>query len=99
MSEKVKMDQWVWVVVQDPGGDEKFLGQQDQERGVSFIPAFLEREEAEQGLGSLHKEAGHKYEIQAIQVDDLRQRASESGFVLFFLNAKGEVLEKMESGN
>ena len=96
MAENFGMDQWVWIVVQDPGGDEKFLGQHDQERDVSFIPAFPEKEEAEKGLGSLHKEAGHKYEIQAIQVDDLCRRAAESGFVIFFINAEGKVLEKID---
>ena len=41
-------DQWVWVVVQDPGGKEQFLGQQDQQENISFIPAFHTKEEAQQ---------------------------------------------------
>ena len=33
-------DQWVWVVVQDPGEKEQFLGQHNEQENVSFIPAF-----------------------------------------------------------
>jgi hypothetical protein len=41
-------DQWVWVIVQDPGGKEQFLGQHDQQENISFIPAFHSKEEAQQ---------------------------------------------------
>jgi hypothetical protein len=33
-------DEWVWVVVQDPGGNEQFLGQHNKQENISFIPAF-----------------------------------------------------------
>lgn len=97
MSKLVKNDQWVWVVVQDPGGSEQFLGQQDTERNVSFIPTFLEKEEAEKGLELLPREKGRKYEVQAILFEDLSDRAAENGFMLFILNGSGEVLDKIET--
>ena len=50
VSKLIKDDQWVWVVIQNPGGNEQFLGQKDEDKGISFIPTFLEKEEAEQGL-------------------------------------------------
>ena len=97
MSKLVKDDQWVWVVIQNPGGNEQFLGQQDEDKGVSFIPTFLEKDEAEQGLMLMAREAGRKYEVHAILFEDLTERAAEHGLMLFVVNAKGEVLEKIET--
>jgi len=96
MSKLVQGNPWVWVVVQDPGGNEQFLGQHEQEKEVSFIPTFLEKEEAQQCLKHLTREEGHKYEIQAIQYEELARSSSEHGFALFILNGAGEVLEKIE---
>ena len=97
MSKLIKDEQWVWVVIQNPGGNEQFLGQKDEEKGISFIPTFLEKEEAEQGLTLMARDAGRKYEVQAILFEDLSERAAENGFTLFVVNAKGEVLEKIKS--
>ena len=95
MSEVVQKEQWVWVVVQDPGDNEQFLGQQDRERNESFIPVFLEKEEAQQGLSHLVRGEGHTYEVQAIRFDDLEQRAAEHGFLLVVLSGSGTVLERI----
>ena len=97
MSELIKDDQWVWVVIQNPGGNEQFLGQKDEEKGISFIPTFLEKEEAEQGLTLMARDTGRKYEVHAILFEDLSERASENGLMLFVVNGKGEVLEKIET--
>ena len=96
MNDLIKKDQWVWVVIQNPGGNEQFLGQHDDEKNESFIPVFLEKDEAHQGLNFLVSEKGHKYEVQAIQFEDLSQRATEHGFMLYVLNGSGEVLEKIK---
>ena len=97
MSKLIEEDQWIWVVIQDPGGNEQFLGQHDDEKHESFIPVFLEKEEAQQGLSFLVSKKGHKYEVQAIQFYDLSQRAAEQGFMLYVLNGSGEVLEKIKT--
>ena len=95
MGKLVEKDQWVWVVVQDPGGNEQFLGQHDQEKNESFIPTFLEKEEAQQGFTLMTHEKGHKYEVQAILFEDLSHRAAENGFIILILNGSGEVLRKI----
>ena len=97
MGKLVEKDQWVWVVVQDPGGNEQFLGQHDQEKNESFIPTFLEKEEAQQGFTLMTHEKGHKYEVQAILFEDLSRRAAENEFKVFILNSEGEILEKINS--
>ncbi len=98
MKNLLKDDTWVWVVVQDPGGDEQFLGQLDEENNVSFIPAFFQKEDAEQCFLQLHRQKGLKYEIQAIFFDELSKDASKHGFLIFMLNAEGEILEKITPG-
>ncbi len=60
MANSVKDDTWVWVVIQDPGGDEQFLGQLDEESNISFIPAFFKKEDAEQCFLQLHRQKGQK---------------------------------------
>ena len=82
MTNSIKDDTWIWVVVQDPGGDEQFLGQ-------------FNEEDAEQCFLQLHRQKGLKYEIQAIFFDELSKDASKHGFLIFILNAEGEILEKI----
>ena len=96
MSKQIKDDQWVWVVVQDPEGNEQFLGQRDETKDISFIPMFLEKEAALQCMNHLALERGHKYEVQAILYEELVPKAAEAGFRLFVLNESGEVLEKID---
>ena len=89
-------NQWVWVVVQDPGGKEQFLGQQDQQENISFIPAFHTKEEAQQCFMSLARQKGRKYEVQAILHEELLKDAAADGFMIFLLNENGDVLEKIK---
>lgn len=96
MSKLVRGNPWVWVVVQDPGGNEQFLGQHDKEKDVSFILTFLEKEEALECLKHMTLEEGQKYEIQAIQYEELARNSVENGFMLFILNGSGEILEKIK---
>ena len=97
MSTLIQGNPWVWVVVMDPGENERFLGQYDKEEDVSFIPTFLEKDEALESLDHLAREEGHGYEVQAIQFEVLARSAVENGFMVFVLNGAGEILEKIES--
>ena len=96
MTKSVKEDQWVWVVLQDPGGNEQFLGQYDEEQKMSFIPTFLKKEEALQCLNLLAKDSGQKYEVQAIRYWDLAHQASDNKFMIFVLSGDGNVVEKIQ---
>ena len=97
MSVKIKDDQWVWVIVQDPEGNEQFLGQRDETKNISFIPTFLEKEAALRCMNHLALERGHKYEAQAILYEELTPKAAEAGFKLFVLDASGKVLDQIDS--
>ncbi|MGD9058110.1 MAG: hypothetical protein PVG40_04780 [Desulfobacterales bacterium] len=96
MQNKNDKDQWVWVVVQDPGGNEQFVGQHDEQEDISFIPVFADKEVAQQGLLGLTRQPGHKYEVQAILREELIKDAAAGGFMIFLLNESGDVLEKIK---
>ena len=95
MTNKPQPDAWIWVIVQNPGSDEQFLGQYDDKKDLSFIPAFYEKDIANQCLGRLITEKGTKYEAQAILYDELVKDAAQHGFFIFMLNADGEILEEI----
>jgi hypothetical protein len=96
MKSKLTSDTWIWVVVQNPGADEQFLGQHDRDQDVSFIPAFFNKEDAQQCLVHMATQKRDKYEVQAIFFGELAKDAAKNGFMIFMLNAEGEILEKIE---
>ena len=95
MSSVVAKEAWVWVVVENPGGKEQFLGQHDESGNISFLPTFLDKEAAQQGFLQLARNQKHKYEVQAILIEDLADQALVSGFMIFILDGNGTVLEKI----
>ena len=96
MKKELKPDSWIWVIIQNPGAGEQFLGQQYQDQNVSFIPAFFEKEDAQQSLIHLTTNKGDKYEVQAVLFGDLAEDADQHNFMIFMLNADGEILEKID---
>ncbi|SPD73712.1 conserved hypothetical protein [uncultured Desulfobacterium sp.] len=95
MSWIIKDDQWVYVVIHGPEGNEQLLGQQDEEYHISFVPVFLKKEEAVMNLNLLAREKDHKYDVQAMLYEDLVARISGQGYMLFVLDGTGKVLEKI----
>ena len=89
MSSLIENDAWVWAIVQDPDGNEQFLGQFHEDTDEMFIPVFLDKEEAQEGMPLLAKDKGKKYEPQAIIYEDLTVYAKENGFNIFLLDKKG----------
>lgn len=96
MKNQLSPDTWIWIVVQNPGSNEQFLGQHDQEQDVSYIPAFFEKDEAQQCLIHMATRRGDKYEVQAILFGELAKDAAKNNFMIFMLNGEGKILEKME---
>ncbi len=95
MSTKIDKEQWVWVLVQNPGMDEKFLGHHDSENDVSYIPTFLDKEEALKCFNIITQNNNRKYEPQAIIFEDLCSQAADNGFKLYVLNGAGDIIEKI----
>jgi hypothetical protein len=95
MTNNINNDDWVWVVVQDPGGNEQFLGQQENETGVAFIPMFKEKEDALMCMPLMARDKQIKYEAQAVIFSDLKEQAASSGFGLYLLDNEGRVLDRL----
>jgi hypothetical protein len=96
MKDMQRDDRWVWVVVQDPGGKEQFLGQHAHRGDISYIPAFDTKEAAQQGCLHMVRRRNSKYEVQAILLEELAKDAAANGFMIFLLDANGEILEKIK---
>ena len=94
MSKLINDDKWVWVIIQNPGLNEKLLGQYDEKNEISFIPVFLDKESAEYCKQKLVLQKS-VHEIQAIYYEDLIKQVVEKKFMLFILNSEGKVLEKI----
>ena len=95
MTPKISATTWVFVLVQNPGGDEQIVGQHDIENDIPFIPMFLDKDSAMQGVVHMVKERGRKYEIQAIIYEDLAGYAAQGGFILMVLDGQGQVIDKL----
>lgn len=95
MQKSEKEAPWVWVVVQDPGGNEQFLGQYYPEDDISFIPAFHQKEEALLCLNSLKRDQTLTYQPQAIRLSQLTDNAGANSFMIFMLDGNGRILEKI----
>lgn len=94
MTQKIDADAWVYVMVQNPEKGDQIVGQVDTDNDISFIPMFMDKESATQGLIHMAKEKGAKYEIQAILFEDLEKYAAESQFLIFVLDDEGRVIDK-----
>jgi hypothetical protein len=95
MKTRVENDTWVFVAIQNPGEDEKFLGLQNDQMDVSYIPAFLNKEDAQSCLIHLPTKKGKKYEVQAVMYGDLAQDASQNEFLIFILDGDGNIIDKI----
>jgi len=97
MEEKEKVQGWVYVVVCDPGKNEQFLGLYNKEKNIDFIPAFENKEAANDCFLTLPKEKGRKYEIQAVHIDDLNREADKNGFVVALVDNDGNIIKENSS--
>ena len=95
MTNKIATTSWVYVLVQNPGGDEQIVGQRDSKNDIAFIPVFLDKDSAMQGVVHVVKEKGRKFEVQAIIYEDLAGYAARGGFILMVLDGQGQVIEKL----
>ena len=95
MDMTIEATTWLYVAIQKGGPGEQIVGQTDSEHEISFIPAFLNKESAQQAMFHLHLEKKKKYEVQAIIYEDLARHAIENGFLVFVLDDEGKVLERL----
>lgn len=95
MPAHIKKDQWVYVVIQNPNKSAHYLGQQEEDTGISFIPVFLEKEDALMCLNLMARDKKTPVEVQAVIYEELVAHVTAAGFNLYLLNKAGEVIEKI----
>ena len=86
---------WLYVAIVKDSTVDQVVGQTDTEHDISFIPAFLSKEDAQQAMFHMHLEKKKKYEVQAMIYEDLARHAAENGFLVFVLDEDGKVLERL----
>ena len=89
MTKSSSTPQWVYVIIQEPGSNEAFLGQYDEEKDISFIPVFETKEAAENCLPMIHRDPKLTYEIHAILHETVIDQAEKNGFTVYLLDQDG----------
>ena len=96
MTSTEKNPDWIYVVVQAPGENDMFLGQHDDEKDISFIPVFHQKEDALQCLPLMKRDRSLKYEVQAVHREEISEQAAKTGFLLYFLDENGAIQERID---
>jgi hypothetical protein len=88
---------WYYIIVQNPAtATEQFVGYTDKKTEKIFIPAFKNKEIAQQCFLIMPKDImNNKYEIQAIIKEDLIDQAQKNDYEVFLLDDKGSMMEKI----
>lgn len=96
MGASLKNDQWVWVIIQDPEKNPKYLGQHDETKEISYIPVFMEKDHALQCMNLFKKDQSLKYEAQAVFYGEIVKDAKENGFLILILDGDGKTVELIQ---
>jgi len=96
MTKRPENDQWVYVAVENPGGEERFVGLHDEEAGISYIPTFETKENALSCLVNMPRREKTKYEVQAVMFDILCQDARQNSFLVFMIDGEGHIVQRIE---
>ncbi len=95
MSNSISDTAWVYAIVKNPGAREQLVGFTDNE-GIRYIPIIKSKEDAEDFLSYTEREPGQKYEVQAIIYEDIKEYALNNNFIIFLVDKKGAVKEKID---
>ncbi len=95
MSKTLTDETWIWVIIQNPGNKEQILCQHDTTNDIKFIPSFYEKDHALMCINQFQKEEKAEFEPQAMFYDEVLNYASNNGFLIFMLNEKGIITDKL----
>ncbi len=95
MSIELNKTTWIWLIVQNPEKEASFLGQHDTTNNIKFIPTFLDKESALMCMNQLIKDESNDYEPQAMFYDELLVYADANDFIIYMLDKKGSILDKI----
>lgn len=95
MVDEPKKDQWVFVAVEDPGGNENFVGLHDEKNDLSYIPAFYTKDDALSCLINMPRRENKKYEVQAVMFELLCEDARQHGYQIFMTDGEGRITNRI----
>lgn len=86
---------WIWVVVENTGQNEHFVGLEDKNGDMPYIPVFSSKEDAIACLIHMPTVRGNKYEAQAVMLEDLKKDAEAGGFKILLADGEGKIIADM----
>ncbi|MBW1710327.1 MAG: hypothetical protein JRG97_06825 [Deltaproteobacteria bacterium] len=95
MVEMVELPEWLWIVIETEGNQDRLFGQHDQEKDIFFIPSFYSQEVGETCLNFLLKVPGRRYEVQAMRAAEIVKTIQTHDYQLLILDENGKVLEDL----
>jgi hypothetical protein len=87
-------EEWVYVFVSKSGKAETYLGLYDEEKGINFIPAFQNKEDANTCFLSIPREKGVSYEVQAVHIEEIHAEAAQNDFLVALVDKEGKIIKK-----
>lgn len=91
----ISTDDWVFVGIRNPGRNEQLLGQTDPTADISYIPIFKEKDDAQLCLPRMFPDPAVTFEVQAILYCDILQIAAANGYLLYLLDARGSICDRI----
>ncbi len=97
MKDNTIIENWYYVIVQDPGtSEEQFVGFNEEDTHENFLPAFKTKQDAEACFMMMPKDIfNRKYDTHAIIEEDLLGAAAENGHKIYLLDEKGCFLKPL----
>lgn len=92
-NENNNSDDWLWVIVNDKDADGHYLGLYDEDRDINFIPAFKNKNTANDCFLDLPRGKGEKYEVQAVHIDELKEDADKADFSVVLVDQDGKIIK------
>ncbi len=94
---KVDQTNYVWVIIEQIGGDETFVGLTEPD-GAAFLPVCESKEDALTLLGRLPAGQG-KRQAEAIHKEGLLTEARSEGFAVYLVGPEGTVKQRLDKPN
>ena len=85
MAQEQQGEGWVYVIICDEGESAHYLGLHDEDNDIDFIPAFPDKDAAQDCFLNMPREKGKKYEVQAVHIEELSEDAEKNGFSVAIL--------------
>lgn len=96
MESNTQIDNWYYVIIQDPGDPTEQVVGFSKEDDEKFLPAFKTKEDAESCFALMPRDIFEKrYDSQAIIEEDLLLAAAENGHKIYLLDEKGCILNPL----